>query len=266
MTKTLDPITLEVIRNALPAISDEMSVDLQRTSYNMMIYEVRDYCTALLDPDGSLISQNIGGVSHFVADLGVVVKDAVARYGRTGFKPGDVLLHNHQATAGQHLNNVVVYAPIFYEGELVAFAMVRAHWVDVGGLSTGFGAGNRAYDPWSEGLQFNQLKIYEGGVVDQKMLAFIRDNIRFPDNAMGDMRSQLAACRLGERRFVELLDRYGKRRGAGSHPPVLRRDGAEVPRGRREDSGRHVRGRELHRLARQGLRHPRESRSSAAAT
>ena len=100
MSNTLDPVTLEVIRNALPAISDEMSVDLQRTSYNMMIYEVRDYCTALLDPDGSLISQNIGGVSHFVADLGVVVKDAVARYGRTGFKPGDVLLHNHQATAG----------------------------------------------------------------------------------------------------------------------------------------------------------------------
>jgi N-methylhydantoinase B len=208
--RSLDPVTLEVIRNALPAISDEMSVDLQRTSYNMMIYEVRDYCTALLDPDGALISQNIGGVSHFVADLGVVVKDAVARYGRNGFAPGDVLLHNHQATAGQHLNNVVVYAPIFYDDELVAFAMVRAHWVDVGGLSTGFGAGNRAYDPWSEGLQFNQLKLYERGVVDAKLLAFIRDNIRFPDNAMGDMRSQLAACRLGERRFIELLDRYGK--------------------------------------------------------
>jgi N-methylhydantoinase B len=208
--RALDPVTLEVIRNALPAISDEMSVDLQRTSYNMMIYEVRDYCTALLDPDGALISQNIGGVSHFVADLGVIVKDAVARYGRQGFAPGDVLLHNHQATAGQHLNNVVVYAPIFYEDELIAFAMVRAHWVDVGGLSTGFGAGTRAYDPWSEGLQFNQLKLYEGGVLDTKLLAFIRDNIRFPDNAMGDMRSQLAACRLGERRFVELLDRYGK--------------------------------------------------------
>ena len=79
MAKALDPITLEVIRNALPAISNEMSVDLQRTSYNMMIYEVQDYCTALLDPDGALISQNIGGVSHFVADLGVVVKDAVKR-------------------------------------------------------------------------------------------------------------------------------------------------------------------------------------------
>ena len=99
-TRTLDPVTLEVIRNALPAISDEMSYDLQRTSYNMMIYEVRDYCTALLDTEGKLISQNIGGVSHFVADLGVVVKDGIRQYGLEGFAPGDVLLHNHQAVAG----------------------------------------------------------------------------------------------------------------------------------------------------------------------
>ncbi|MDB5685064.1 MAG: N-methylhydantoinase B/acetone carboxylase, alpha subunit [Sphingomonas bacterium] len=206
---SLDPVTLEVIRNALPAISDEMSVDLQRTSYNMMIYEVRDYCTALLDIHGSLISQNIGGVSHFVADLGVVVKSGVERYGVDGFRPGDVLIHNHQATAGQHLNNVVLYTPAFFEGELVAFAVVRAHWVDVGGLSTGFG-GAGAFDPWSEGLQFDNIKIYEADVPDEKMIRMIRDNIRFPDAAMGDMRSQLAACRLGERRFEELLGRYGK--------------------------------------------------------
>jgi N-methylhydantoinase B len=206
--RTLDPVTLEVIRNALPAISEEMSVDLQRTSYNMMIYEVRDYCTALLDPSGALISQNMGGVSHFVADLGVVIQSGVDRYGISGFKPGDVLIHNHQATAGQHLNNVVIYTPVFYVDQLVAFATVRAHWVDVGGQSTGFGATNAA-DPWAEGLQFDNIKLYEGGVADEKMLRFVRDNIRFPDASMGDMRSQLAACRLGERRYVELLDRYG---------------------------------------------------------
>ena len=67
----LDPVTLEVIRNALPAISNEMAVDLQRTSYNMIIYEVRDFCTALVLPNGELVSQNVGGVSHFMADLGV---------------------------------------------------------------------------------------------------------------------------------------------------------------------------------------------------
>ncbi len=156
----LDPVTLEVLRNAFPAIADEMSVDLQRTSYNMMIYEIRDYCCALLDTEGRLISQNIGGVSHFVADLGVVIKDGIQRYGPDGFAPGDVILMNHQRVSGQHLNNVCIYTPFFVDGELTAFAIVRAHWGDVGGMSTGFGAQNVA-DPWMEGLQFDQIKIYE---------------------------------------------------------------------------------------------------------
>jgi N-methylhydantoinase B len=206
----LDPVTLEVLRNALPAIADEMSVDLQRTSYNMMIYEIRDYCCALLDADGRLISQNIGGVSHFVADLGVVIKDGVARYGRDGFAPGDVLLMNHQRVAGQHLNNVCVYTPFFVDGELTAFAIVRAHWGDVGGMSTGFGAMTMISDPWMEGLQFDQVKIYEGGVPDKKLLDLICTNIRYPDSSMGDLRSQIAACKLAERRLEELYGRYGR--------------------------------------------------------
>ena len=113
-----DPITIEVLRSALPAITNEMSHVLRRTSYNMMIYEVGDYCCAILDGKGNLISQNAGGVSHFVADLGVIITDGVRRYGRDGFKPGDVVITNHQAVAGQHLNNVVIYTPYFFEGEL----------------------------------------------------------------------------------------------------------------------------------------------------
>ena len=97
VTAQLDPVTLEVIRNALPAIANEMAADLQRTSYNMMIYEVRDFCTALVDPNGELISQNVGGVSHFVADLGVIIDDGMKRYGANGLQPGDVIITNHQA-------------------------------------------------------------------------------------------------------------------------------------------------------------------------
>ena len=152
----LDTVTAEVIRNALPAIANEMAADLQRTSYNMMIYEVRDFCTALVLPNGELVSQNVGGVSHFVADLGVLITDGMARYGTDGFKPGDVVITNHQAVAGQHLNNIVIYTPYFFQGELLMFAIVRAHWIDVGGTSTGFGAGAGVGDPWLEGLQLNQ--------------------------------------------------------------------------------------------------------------
>src|SRR6266436_4524433 len=208
--RSLDPVTLEVIRNALPAVANEMAADLQRTSYNMMIYEVRDYCTALLDTKGELISQNVGGVSHFVADLGVIIVDGMKRYGRDGFKPGDVIITNHQAVAGQHLNNVVIYMPYFYKGELLMFLMVRAHGVDVGGTSTGFGAGAAVADPWLEGLQLDQLKIYEEGKLSEPLYRVIKDNIRFPESSLGDMKSQMAACRLAARRLDELFDKYGR--------------------------------------------------------
>jgi N-methylhydantoinase B len=209
MKANLDPVTVEVIRNALPAIANEMAADLQRTSYNMMIYEVRDFCTALVNAEGELICQNVGGVSHFVADLGVIIEDAMKRYGREGFQPGDVVITNHQAVAGQHLNNVVIYTPFFFAGELLLFAIVRAHWIDVGGTSTGFGA-HLAPDPWIEGLQLDQLKIYEGGRLNETLYRVIKDNIRFPESSLGDMNSQIAACRLAIRRIEELLQRYGK--------------------------------------------------------
>ena len=210
MTATLDPVTLEVIRNALPAVANEMAVDLQRTSYNMMIYEVRDFCTALVNTAGELICQNVGGVSHFVADLGVVIADGMRRYGRQGFAPGDVVITNHQAVAGQHLNNIVIYAPYFHAGELLMFAMVRAHWIDVGGMSTGFGAGPTVADPWVEGLQLDQLKIYEAGKLNETLYRVLKDNIRFPESSLGDMKSQMAACRLAARRMDELFDKYGR--------------------------------------------------------
>jgi N-methylhydantoinase B len=207
---SLDVVTLEVVRNVLPAIANEMSYVLQRTSYNMMIYEVRDYCCGLLDVEGRLLAQNTGGVSHFVSDLGVVIRDGVSRYGGDGFAPGDVIITNHQRVAGQHLNNVMIYSPCFAGGELFGFAATRAHWVDVGGLSTGFSAGN-ATDPWMEGLQLDQIKLWRAGELDDQAWRIIRDNIRYPDSSLGDLKSQVAACRLAERRLEEIVNRYGRR-------------------------------------------------------
>jgi N-methylhydantoinase B len=205
----LDIVTLEVIRNALPAIANEMSYVLQRTSHNMMIYEVRDYCCGLLDAKGRLLAQNVGGVSHFVANLGDVIRDGVERFGEDGFRPGDVIISNHQRVGGQHLNNILIYTPCFEAGKLFGFAATRAHWTDVGGLSTGFGASN-ALDPWMEGLQLDQIKLYEAGKLEEKIWRLIRDNIRFPDAAMGDLKSQIAANRLAEKRLEEILSRYGR--------------------------------------------------------
>ncbi len=206
----IDPVTLEVVRNSFPAAANEMAEDLQRTSYNMMIYEVRDFSCAIVGASGELFAQNIGGVSHFVADLDVVIKDAVERLGIASFRPGDAIIMNHQRVCGPHLNNMVAYTPIFVGEELFGFAMVRAHWVDIGGLSTGFGAGGgMVTDPWVEGLQFDQVKIMNEGVANEPLMKFIADNVRYPEAAMGDLRAQLAACAVGAQRVQELVDRYG---------------------------------------------------------
>jgi N-methylhydantoinase B len=203
------PITVEVVRNAIVAYADEMANALSRAAYNMMIYEVRDYCCGLLDAQARMISQNRGGLPIFLADLGVAVADGIARCGLDGFKPGDVVVMNQGEVCGQHLNNVVVYSPCFHDGEIVGFAANRAHWVDIGGMRQGFGS-TGSTDIYAEGLQMRSLKIYEAGRRNETLWQIIRDNVRYPDAALGDLRAQIASCQLGARRYGELLARYGR--------------------------------------------------------
>ena len=95
------------MRNAIVAYADEMANALCKSAYNMMIYEVRDYCCGLIDTEARMISQNRGGLPIFLADLGVAVADGIERYGLDGFAPGDVVIMNQGEVCGQHLNNVV---------------------------------------------------------------------------------------------------------------------------------------------------------------
>ena len=204
----VNPITLEVVRSALATTANEMATVLRKTSYNMMIYEVRDYCVGLVDPAGNIISQNSGALPIFLADLGPAILDGVRRYQKDGFEPGDVVIMNHPYVCGQHLNNVVVYTSLFYHGKLVTFPAVRAHWIDIGGSRVGF-ASSGTREVFEEGLQLRSVKLYQRGEMKRDVLQIISDNIRFPESSMGDLRAQIAACRIGERWLTELLDRYG---------------------------------------------------------
>ncbi|WP_105439837.1 hydantoinase B/oxoprolinase family protein [Neorhizobium sp. T25_13] len=204
-----DPITVEVVRNAIVAYADEMAEALCKSAYNMMIYEVRDYCCGLIDTTGRMISQNRGGLPIFLADLGIAVEDGIKKYGLKGFEEGDVLVMNHGHICGQHLNNVVVYAPCFHDGELIGFAANRAHWVDIGGSRQGFGS-NATTDIYSEGLQMRSLKIYKAGELNDTLYQIIQDNIRYPDASLGDLRAQVASCQIGAKRYAELVARYGR--------------------------------------------------------
>ena len=115
---------------------------------------------------------------------------------------------NHPYVCGQHLNNVVVYTPFFHEGELVAFLAVRAHWIDIGGRPMGFGfSGTR--EVYEEGLQFRSFKLYRGEQPNQEIFQIITDNVRFAESSLGDLRAQIAACRVGDRGLGALVQRYG---------------------------------------------------------
>lgn len=207
---SVDPITLEVVRCALVAYADEMASALRRTAYNPMIFEVQDYCVGLVDTEGELIAQNLGGLPIFLADLGVAVADGVKQYGGIeGFEPGDALIMNQADVCGQHLNNVVVYTPCFVDGKVFAFLAVRAHWADIGGARIGFGSFATS-DIYSEGLQFRNIKILKAGEWNQDILQIMQDNLRLPESSLGDLRAAIAACRLGERLIAELAERYSK--------------------------------------------------------
>ncbi len=205
---SLDPITVEIIRCALKAAANEMSAVLKKTAYNMMIYEVQDYCVSIVDHQGRTMSQNEGALPIFLADLGVAVEDGVAVYGLENIHPGDVFLVNHPEICGQHLNNMVVYTPFFWEAQLLCFLAVRAHWIDVGGASTGFGS-SMTRDVYEEGLQIRSVKIYSEGKPNYEVLRLIEDNIRFPESSLGDLRAQIASCRTGEERLEHICRRYG---------------------------------------------------------
>jgi len=205
--RSVNPITQEVVTHSLIAYAEEMALALCKSAYNMMIYEVRDFCCGLIDVQGRMICQNEGGLPIFLADLGLAVQDGIERYGLDGFAPGDVVIMNHAGVCGQHLNNVVVYTPCFHQGKVVAFAANRAHWVDVGGLRTGFG-NVQTYEIFHEGIQMRSIKLYEAGRRNDGVWQMIQDNIRFPQASLGDLRAQIAACQLGARRLAELHQRY----------------------------------------------------------
>lgn len=204
----VDPITLEVVRNALVAIVVEMTDNLIRTAYSPIAAEIKDFSIGLLDADGNSIAQAPNGVPMFCADLNSPIKKGLLLFRDEGFQPGDIILSNDTETNGQHVNNMVVYSPIFASGELVAFAAVRSHWTDVGGMSVG-STPTHGRDIFSEGFQIPFAKAYRAGVPDEGIMRIIRANTRFPELVMGDMRAQISACRLGERRFIELAGRYG---------------------------------------------------------
>jgi N-methylhydantoinase B len=205
----VDPITLEVVRNSLIATVKEMTDNLVRTAYSPIAAEIKDFSVGLLDIAGDSIMQAPYAAPAFIADLDVTIRAGLELLGVDGFEPGDVVLCNDAETNGQHLNNMAAYSPIFAGSELLGFSAVRSHWIDVGGKISGSMSVD-ARDIQAEGFQLPTMKVYRAGKPDLEIHRFIERNSRFPELVLGDMRAQISACRLGERRTLELIGKYGK--------------------------------------------------------
>jgi N-methylhydantoinase B len=221
-TKDIDPITVEIIRNGLIAVTEEMKTNLMRTAYNLIVYEALDFTVGLFTATGETISIGLG-LPMFIRGMAETVKAKLKHFAEEGIDEGDILVTNDGYITGSHLNHVTFTMPYFHEGKLVAFGCCMAHWLDIGGTR-----GVVSTDIYSEGLQIPMVKYRRRGVVNQDIVDIIRMNCRLPDFAMGDLRAQVTALLTGERRFLELVNRYGVDAVLGSVAAIMDHTEAEA--------------------------------------
>ncbi len=204
----VDPITFEVVNNALIGVAEQMAATILRTSYSTVIREMLDYSTAVFDREGRIIAQSCRIPIHLNSmsrSLRTTLDEAIPI---EDWNPGDIVITNDPYKGGQHLPDVQTFLPVFSDGELVAICGTLGHHLDVGGMRPGSYAGD-AVEIYQEGLRISPIKIFEGGALNERLFALIEANIRQPAMTIGDLRSQVAALEIGAKGVLELVERYG---------------------------------------------------------
>jgi len=201
-----DPFTLELFKNALFSISDEMAVTICRTTYSGVLRDNMDFSTGFTDANGKLVAQGLTIPLH----LGSIptALDSVLDHFKGDIQPGDVFIMNDPYEGGMHLPDVFIFKPIFVEGEQLAIAATISHQADIGGRVPGSNASDST-EIFQEGLRIPPIKLYMGGELNETMWRLIEKNVRIPIQVLGDMRAQLSACTIAENQFLELVDRFG---------------------------------------------------------
>ena len=209
--RTIDPVTEQVIAGALESIAIEMGHKLTRMSYSSIIRESEDFGAALLDTQGRQLCESVQSTPLQLGPIPGYMRGIMRLFQERGdqFYPGDVIIHNSPYHGSSHEPDVGFGVPVFHGGELVGFSFTTAHHLDLGALTPGSCGIVNATDAYAEGLQFLALKVYERGQRNDALWRMLRDNIRAPDLVVGDMEAQVAACRIGAERVIELIDRYG---------------------------------------------------------
>ena len=201
-----DPITLELFRNALTAIADEMAVTICRTTYSGVLRDNMDFSTAFTDAQGRLVAQGLTIPLH-LGSIPTALESVISHYDNN-MHPGDIFIINDPYAGGMHLPDVFIFTPIFNEGERIAFAATICHHADVGGRVPGSNASDST-EIFQEGIRIPPLKLYERGIPNDTLWKLLETNVRIPVQVFGDLRAQLAACSIAEKQFGELLTEYG---------------------------------------------------------
>jgi N-methylhydantoinase B len=201
-----DPIEFELFKNALFSIADEMALTIFRTTYSGVLKDNMDYSTAIFDGSGQLAAQGLTLPGHLgsMPTAMAAIREAFA--GK--IEPGDVFILNDPFEGGMHLPDIFVLQPVFFEGELLAWAGTVCHHTDVGGRVPGSNASDST-EIYQEGLRIPPLKLFDRGARNDTLWALIERNVRVPVKVFGDLRAQLAACHIAERSLLELARHYG---------------------------------------------------------
>ena len=214
----MDPITFEVIRNALVAATDEMVLTLRRSAYSTNIKTRSDFSCAFFDAELRSVAQGFTQPVH----LGSMVEQiprAVRDYGPENLAPGDVLITNEPFPSGVHLNDVSLISPVHHQGELLGWVANLAHHVDVGGgAPASIGAFREVFQ---EGVIIPPVKVVEGGRIVEDVFDLILAQIRSKHETAGDFRAQIAANATGVRRLRALADRHGRETLVGAMEELL---------------------------------------------
>lgn len=201
----IDPVTLDVWWNRFTSIVDEMAAAVERTAYSSTVREANDYCCALLDTRGQLISQNTRTIPSFIGTVANTVREVLRVFPIETLNQDDVMVTNHPWVASGHLPDITVVLPIFYKGKAIGFSSVVLHLPDIGGRGGGRADTTSFYE---EGLLIPIVKLYSKGIVDQVVVSFISNNVRIPREVMGDIEAAVTAVKAGEGRVIDFLKEY----------------------------------------------------------
>jgi len=205
MNTKIDPILLSVYARTFKSITDEMSISMEQTTRSPILCEAKDYVTGLYDGDGNMLEQteNLPILAFSLAPVCKYIKE----YFGDEIYPGDVIFHNDVFSLGNQNNDVAAFKPVFFEDKLVAWTAVKGHQADIGGNVAG-GYNPNAVEVWQEALRIPPVKVVERGKLRKDVWNLIFANVRL-DIVQHDMKAEMGACTVGERRLLELLKKYG---------------------------------------------------------